>query len=431
MSERHLETEAIPGIKRRARAREGEPGLSIPCRMPKLRDTYRYNPRRSSMRGASGGDHGRAPQRAELPSCLTHGGTKWTAAVALVSKWHIDHMAYGVRVPESHYSRVQQSFGTDAKQRYTLKGCHRRWDAEDVTSVCRQANWEVQVFHTLGRSGTWLLKSDHEPARWCLTVAAHQERHQLAIARYEAKQLAPTTKAVKPEPGQTWASVLHADLVVGDPSGDAKQATEPQPKQAPHIVEWAEAADSDTDEEDESLQEDEKLSDWEQVGLDMEEWTKQLFQEEFVAKGDATQPGTPGIGRGTEPPQEHETADDPMDQVGAQKKRKGADETDEVEQPAPKKWVQEQLPQATQLEAMQPPESPHAAHEQEALDPMQKLIAELRADNAAQRLLNEKLQAQLQQLTAKLMAFMAPQDPPPRKSSSATDEASFCGAAQS
>eukprot|EP00971_Amphidinium_carterae_P007666 151706-Amphidinium_carterae.1 len=30
-----------------------------------------------------------------VPSCLTQGGTKWTSAVALVSKWHKDHMAYG------------------------------------------------------------------------------------------------------------------------------------------------------------------------------------------------------------------------------------------------------------------------------------------------------------------------------------------------
>eukprot|EP00971_Amphidinium_carterae_P226364 4490146-Amphidinium_carterae.1 len=217
----------------------------------------------------------------DLPACLTHAGTKWTAAVALVSKWHVDHMAYGVRVPESHYHRVQMSFGTDAKQRYTLKGCPRRWDAEDVTSVCRQANWEVQVVHTLGRSGTWLLKSEQEPARWCLTVVAQQERHQLALARYEAKQVAPTAKVVKQEPGLTWTSVLHADLVISEPSGDAKQATEPQPKQAPRIVEWAEAADSDSD-EDENSQEDEKL--WEQVGLDgdEEDWTKPHFQEEVI-----------------------------------------------------------------------------------------------------------------------------------------------------
>eukprot|EP00971_Amphidinium_carterae_P090580 1793315-Amphidinium_carterae.7 len=35
-----------------------------------------------------------------------------------------------------------------------------------------------------------------------------------------------------------------------------------------------------------------------------------------------------------------------------------------------------------------------------------RLVEELRADNNAQRLLNEQLQAQLQQLTARLMGFM-------------------------
>eukprot|EP00971_Amphidinium_carterae_P203048 4029341-Amphidinium_carterae.1 len=108
-----------------------------------------------------------------------------------------------------------------------------------------------------------------EPARWCLTVAAQQERHQLAIARYEAKQVAQTSKPDKPEPGQTWAAVLHADLVISAPSGDAQQSIEPQAKAQPRIVEWAEAEDSDSECDADTAPEEEKL--WEQAGLEMEQ----------------------------------------------------------------------------------------------------------------------------------------------------------------
>eukprot|EP00971_Amphidinium_carterae_P280292 5564600-Amphidinium_carterae.1 len=62
-----------------------------------------------------------------------------------------------------------------------------------------------------------------------------------------------------------------------------------------------------------------------------------------------------------------------MDPAGPQKKRKGADDAEADEQPAPKKWVPDQRQLATQIEHTQEPAVPQDTPMQEAQDPMQKL----------------------------------------------------------
>eukprot|EP00971_Amphidinium_carterae_P162072 3212833-Amphidinium_carterae.1 len=150
-------------------------------------------------------------------------------------------MAYGIHVPISHLARVQHSFGTDVRQCFALKGCPK-----SGTPRTRGLSTPLEGPELCCSN---VPRTQRHPEQWCITASAQHEQHQLTIARYDQKQVAPKTKPLKQDPGQKWGNLRHADLL--------------------RIAAWAEAADTTESEADANSLDHHKAGDlWDQPRLD-------------------------------------------------------------------------------------------------------------------------------------------------------------------